>query len=213
MKTFLFDIEGTTTDIHFVHKVLFPYSKEKLEDFVKTNPKHPAVLEVQEKLKTNSLSDVISQFKTWIAEDKKEPALKQIQGDIWQTGYETGDFKGHVYEDVLPFWKRCLELGHQISIYSSGSVKAQKLIFGYSDFGDLKTHISHYFDTSVGHKREVESYLKIRDSLKTEIIFFSDIAEELDAAKAAGLETIHVLRDGLKASTHPTLQSFNEYSF
>lgn len=216
MKTLLFDIEGTTTDIHFVHKVLFPYALERIEGFVHTHPTHKALADVRATLKVESnidahLEDCIRALKEWIQKDRKHGALKELQGEIWQKGYESGDFKGHLYPDVLPAWRKWLAEGYQIAIYSSGSVQAQKLIFGYSCEGDLTSMISHYFDTKVGGKREVESYRNIQKVLGADVIFFSDITEELDAAKLAGFKTIQVFRSGLAASTHPRIQSFSEF--
>eukprot|EP00730_Choanoeca_flexa_P016252 TRINITY_DN7642_c0_g1_i4.p1 TRINITY_DN7642_c0_g1~~TRINITY_DN7642_c0_g1_i4.p1 ORF type:complete len:115 (+),score=14.82 TRINITY_DN7642_c0_g1_i4:262-606(+) len=69
--------------------------------------------------------------------DRKLTALKQLQGHIWQAAYESGQVKGHVYEDVVPAFKRLVDAGAKIYIYSSGSIQAQKLLFGYSEAGDL----------------------------------------------------------------------------
>jgi enolase-phosphatase E1 len=215
-KTLLFDIEGTTTDISFVHKVLFPYSLERIESYVRQHPQHPAIAQVRDTLKNEEgkeadLELVIDTLKKWIREDRKHGALKLLQGDIWEQGYAHGDYQGHVYPDVPVCWKQWKEQGYQLAIYSSGSVKAQKQIFGHSVAGDLTPLLSAYFDTQVGPKREVTSYQNIAAHLKTPIVFFSDIKEELDAAKAAGLETIHVFRQEKLPSPHRSITSFTEY--
>jgi enolase-phosphatase E1 len=222
IKLFLFDIEGTTTDINFVHKVLFPYSNEHMESFVLAHTDHPVVaqaiagvqrtvlLEQQSKL---DLQGVIAQLKTWIKEDRKHPALKEIQGLIWDAGYTNNHFKGHVYPDVQPFFKRIVMSDFKIGIYSSGSVHAQKLIFGYSEAGDLTPFISYYFDTKVGGKREKESYLKIAHEIQLEpkeIHFFSDIPQELEAAQAAGFMVTHVCREGTATSSFLSVSNFQE---
>jgi enolase-phosphatase E1 len=215
MKTLLFDIEGTTTDIYFVHKVLFPYSLERMKDFVLTHSTHPALTSIKETLLLENkieadLNHCLEALELWIKTDRKHPGLKEIQGDIWKKGYEAGDFKGHLYSDVLPAWKKWLSQGYQIAIYSSGSEQAQKLIFGFSLEGDLTPLISHYFDTKVGGKREVESYKNIAKIIGSDVTFFSDIKEELDAALAAGFKTVHVQRDEVKETPHKSIQSFNE---
>jgi len=221
-KLFLFDIEGTTTDINFVHKVLFPYSEEKIRDFVLTHKEESsislAIKDVQETLlreegtKVN-IEGVIDTLLLWIKSDRKHGALKEIQGHIWDIGYSKNDFKGHVYQDVKPFFMKILDRGGKIGIYSSGSVHAQKLIFGYSEAGDLTPMITYYFDTKIGGKRERTSYSNIANSVKldpSEIHFFSDIPEELMAAESAGFKVTHVLRPGTVRSNFNSITSFDE---
>jgi enolase-phosphatase E1 len=84
----------------------------------------------------------------------------------------------------------------QIGIYSSGSVLAQKLIFG-----ELGPNISAFFDTSVGPKRSVESYRRIAGELQLppkQILFVSDVLEELNAALDAGFQRLLAVRPGNK---------------
>lgn len=219
-KLFLFDIEGTTTDINFVHKVLFPYSESHMKDFILHHQDHPlvqnALQDIRETIfreeKTQpSLYDMIDTLKKWIQSDRKHGALKEIQGLIWDIGYSKNDFKGHVYADVKPFFKAILEKGAKIGIYSSGSVHAQKLIFGYSSDGDLTPMISYYFDTKVGAKREPTSYQNIAVATHlqpSDIRFFSDIPEELSAAETAGMTVTHVVREGTKSSKFEAVPDF-----
>lgn len=212
MKVLLFDIEGTTTDINFVHKVLFPYATERMADFVRKNPQHPAVLEVGQ----SSTDATISTLMGWIREDKKVGALKTLQGEIWVEGYHHGAFKGHVYPDVKPAWEHWKKQGLTLAIYSSGSVPAQKLIFGHSQDGDLTPLLSAYFDTKVGGKRESRSYETIANELKVpsaEVTFFSDIKEELDAARAAGMKTVHLFRSGTAPTDHASATTFAGLQF
>lgn len=219
IKLFLFDIEGTTTDIAFVHKVLFPYSAENLEGFVlehEHDSAQKAIAQVKETVRLEDKKEidtnqVISTLKKWINEDRKHPALKELQGLIWDKGYSQNAFKGHVYPDVAPFFKKIREGKAQIGIYSSGSVHAQKLIFGFSSDGDLTPYISHFFDTKVGHKREKSSYEKITHEVNLrpeEIMFFSDIPEELEAAQLSGMKVTHVIRPGTAASSFENVTNF-----
>lgn len=224
IKLFLFDIEGTTTDIHFVHKVLFPYSYQCMEHFILLHQTHPVVVKALEEVRTTvweeekkklGLYEVIEKLKTWIKSDRKHGALKEIQGLIWDVGYSKGEFKGHLYPDVKPFFTKILSSNKTaIGIYSSGSVHAQKLIFGYSVEGDLTPMITHFFDTKVGGKREKTSYLTIAEitGLKPqEIHFFSDIPEELRAAREAGMSVTQLLREGTKSSEFEGIQSFKTF--
>ncbi len=205
-KLYLFDIEGTTTDIDFVHKVLFPYAQTNLSSFVLKNQTNPSVIKIIEDTKvivhteeafTPSIDQCIEKLLFWIKTDRKIGPLKELQGLIWDVGYKNGDFKGHLYSDVKPFFDRIKEAGNEIGIYSSGSVHAQKLIFGYSVNGDLTPMISYYFDTKIGGKREAQSYKNIIEATKykaEDIIFFSDIYEENLASSQAGMKTYQLLR-------------------
>ena len=220
IKLFLFDIEGTTTDINFVHKVLFPYSFNALEQYVLHHQTEPSVSKAIEDVRKTvweeeqtklGLYEVIAKLKSWIKTDRKHGALKEIQGHIWDIGYSKGEFQGHLYPDVKPFFEKILADKQKVGIYSSGSVHAQKLIFGYSVEGDLTPMISYFFDTKVGGKREVTSYKNIAQTTgfaPNEIQFFSDIPEELRAAQAAGFVITHVVRAGTKRSEFDGVISF-----
>ncbi|MES2527635.1 MAG: acireductone synthase [Bdellovibrionota bacterium] len=222
-KLFLFDIEGTTTDIKFVHKTLFPYSRERMSDFVLKNEKvlTTHLEEVKKTIneeggKKTDIKTIISTLIKWIDEDRKHKALKEIQGLIWDEGYKSGAFKGHVYPDVRPFFENLSASGYLIGIYSSGSVHAQKLIMANSASGDLTPFIKFYFDTQVGQKREKVSYQNI--AIKTqlpppEIHFFSDIPEELKAAELAGFRVSHVIREGTEPSSFHGIRNFSEFRF
>lgn len=218
IKVILTDIEGTTTDIRFVHDVLFPYARQQLPAFVQQHWEEPAVQDImqQARLELNAADadqqTLIQAFINWIDQDKKVTALKTLQGLIWIEGYQSGDFTGHVYQDAYDCLKKWHAQGIELSIFSSGSVKAQQLLFGYSDFGDLTPLFSHYFDTTTGHKREKAAYVAIADSLKQapeNILFLSDIVEELDAAQSAGMKTCLLVREQMPDnSTHEVVSTF-----
>lgn len=212
MKYILTDIEGTTTSKDFVYQTLFPYSLAKMSSFILARKNLLIIQELianvqktvlDEHQSTVKFDDCINVLKTWIEQDRKHPALKTIQGMIWESGYSSGDLKGHLYPDVLPAFKAWKEAGHKIGIYSSGSALAQRLLFKYSNQGDLSSYISHYFDTAVGNKREASSYRNISLQLEifpANILFLSDIAEELEAAKSSGFQVAQLLRDGWPAA-------------
>ncbi len=219
IRIILTDIEGTTTSISFVVDVLFPYARAHMAEFIKAHANQADVREqLDEVVKLagidNNIDVITQQLIQWIDEDKKITPLKTLQGMIWKAGYESGDFKGHLYEDVKPNLEKWHAAELHLYVYSSGSVEAQKLIFGYSEAGDLTPLFSDYFDTRIGNKREVSSYKNIIAEIGVnadQILFLSDIEEELDAAKQAGLNTLQLVREATRASTkHPFVRSFNE---
>jgi enolase-phosphatase E1 len=147
----------------------------------------------------------------WIAEDRKATPLKALQGMVWEQGYQAGQLKGHVYPDAVEALKGWHQEGYQLFVYSSGSIQAQKLIFGCSEAGDLTPLFSGYFDTTSGPKREAQSYANITQAINVEagqILFLSDIVEELDAARAAGMATCGLAREGGELAGHVTVDSF-----
>ena len=217
------DIEGTTSSISFVKEVLFPYAAAHMADFLREHWDEPAVQEqiramasdTGEKVTTADDADRILQ--QWIREDRKVTPLKALQGMIWKAGYQSGAYTAHVYPDTAPALRRWHAAGLPLYVYSSGSIAAQKLFFGYSDAGDLTPLFSGYFDTTTGMKQEVDSYRKIALAIgvpASEILFLSDIEGELDAAREAGFQTILLDRDGkAPASSHQCVNSFAEISF
>ncbi|MBU2479190.1 MAG: acireductone synthase, partial [Gammaproteobacteria bacterium] len=161
---------------------------------------------------------IVAQLECWIDEDRKITPLKSLQGLIWEAGYRNGDFKGHVYADAAAQLHAWHAQGIPLYVYSSGSVYAQKLLFGFSEAGDLTPLFSGYYDTHIGGKREAASYRAIVDDIKlpaAEILFLSDIVEELDAAGDAGMQTLQLVRDGElnQDSRHRQVQDFNAIEF
>lgn len=222
IKAIVTDIEGTTSSISFVHDVLFPYAKERMADYIHDHADEPDVVtqlnEVRAEVgKELSTDEVIAQLRQWIAEDKKITPLKALQGMIWEAGYQNGDFTGHMYDDATEYLKKWNADGIKLYVFSSGSVKAQKLLFGFSDDGDLTPLFSGYFDTRIGSKREIDAYQNIINDLALpaeEILFLSDIKEELDAARQAGIQTVWLVRDDtLDASAaHTQVNNFANIS-
>jgi len=204
IRAVLTDIEGTTSSLSFVKDTLFPYARERMAEFVREHAEEPEVRRELEgvdaeagRLLTNE--EAIEQLVQWIDEDRKITPLKSLQGMIWKAGFRDGDFVGHIYEDAVEGLRRWKESGLALYIFSSGSVQAQKLLFGHTAYGDLTPLFSGYFDTKVGPKREAESYRRIASEIglpPESIEFLSDIREELDAAAEAGFSTVWLVRDG-----------------
>ena len=199
-KAILLDIEGTTSSISFVADELFPYARKHLAAFVESNPEVSAPI-----LAEIPGDDPVATLLQWIDEDRKATPLKTLQGLIWAKGYADGTLKGHVYSDTPEALRRWRAAGIPVHIYSSGSIAAQKLIFGHSIAGDLLPWLSGHFDTTTGGKREAASYARIADALGLapgDILFISDVQAETDAAKAAGLQALLIDRAGEAGDVH-----------
>lgn len=220
LRAILTDIEGTTSSIHFVHQVLFPYSAAALPEFVRTHAQAPEVkpsldaVAAEIGVASGELTAITNALLDWIAQDRKHTALKTLQGMIWQIGYRAGAFKAHVYPEVAPHLSKWSTSGLLLYVYSSGSIAAQKLFFAHSEAGNLMRNFQGYFDTTSGPKREAESYSKIARAIglvPSEILFLSDITQELDAARSAGMRTVLIAREQLPAtSVHPIATTFDE---
>jgi len=214
------DIEGTTSSLSFVKDVLFPYARSRMASFVREHGREPEVARqlVEARHAAGvSLDDdgLVAQLVRWIDEDRKITPLKALQGLIWEQGYRRGDFQGHVYPDAVERLRAWHRRGLRLWVYSSGSVKAQRLLFAHTPYGDLTPLFSGYFDTTVGPKRETESYRRIAQALGSppeRILFLSDVKEELDAAAAAGFAVCWLIRDGDAPArpAHPVARSFDE---
>jgi len=219
IQAILTDIEGTTSSLSFVKDVLFPYSRARMAEFVRAHAAESAVraqLDAVGHAAGRRLTDdeAVAQLLAWIDADKKITPLKALQGMIWEAGYRRGDFLGHVYDDAARRLRAWKDRGLKLYVFSSGSVLAQKLIFGHTAFGDLTRLFSGYFDTAIGSKRETAAYTAIAGKIglpPAAILFLSDVCEELDAARAAGMQTMQVLREGVvPAAGHPQARSFEE---
>jgi enolase-phosphatase E1 len=199
-KAILLDIEGTTSSISFVADELFPYAARHLPAYIAAHPEQVAPILAQV-----PGDDPVATLLRWIEEDRKETPLKTLQGLVWAQGYADGTLKGHVYPDTPEALHRWHAAGIPVHIYSSGSIAAQKLIFGHSLAGDLTPLLSGYFDTTTGPKREPASYTRIAAALGLppgDILFVSDMAPEIDAARAAGLQARLIDRAGGPADLH-----------
>jgi enolase-phosphatase E1 len=221
----LLDVEGTTSAVAYVYDVMFPFAARELDHYVETHWDHAALAPVREEAATDSGDPTaatdrerfLAAMREWMAGDAKITSLKQLQGLIWEAGFKSGELTAHVYDDVLPALERWKKAGRAVGIYSSGSVHAQKLFFGHTERGDLSQYFEVHFDTLVGPKRDEFSYLKIADQWRhppEDILFVSDVVEELDAARDAGMGTALCRRPGnapvADAKGHPEVHSFDE---
>ena len=214
-RAILLDIEGTTTPIAFVHRVLFPFARVRLREFLEAHRDEPRVRTLVDAFTVEHAADraagaspppwdgtldAAGAYAHWLMDlDRKSPALKQLQGWIWEEGYRAGQLKSEVYPDVAPAVRRWRAEGLDAAIYSSGSELAQRLLFGATPDGDLTPLFSRFFDTAVGPKTSPASYARIAAALDrepAEVVFISDVSAELRAAAAAGLQVRLSMRPG-----------------
>jgi enolase-phosphatase E1 len=229
-RAILLDIEGTTTPLDFVTRVLFPYAHARMEAFLERQAGQPEVArdlfglraeqERDEKAGRNpppwgEAPAAAAAYARWLMEqDRKATSLKSLQGRIWAEGFRAGELRGQVYDDVPPALKRWSDAGRKVAIFSSGSVLAQKLLFGHTDHGDLTRYLCGYFDTTTGPKGEASSYREIAQALQEapgDVLFVSDAYTEVDAAREAGFETALAVRsDTLPTSrAHRPITTFD----
>lgn len=218
----LTDIEGTTTSVSFVYEILFPYFRNNIQQ-LKNLLQLPEVSEAFEQtielakeldgIQLIETDEIIHKLLEWSLADKKFTPLKTLQGILWENGYKSGEIRGHVYSDVKENLEKWKDNGMELGVFSSGSVAAQKLIFGFSELGDLSPLFSYYFDTKTGGKRDIETYTKISRKINISpatILFLSDIIEELEAAKKAGYQTLQLVRKGTMPNWDKTVNNFDE---
>jgi enolase-phosphatase E1 len=222
----LLDIEGTTSSVSFVYDVMFPFVRRDLTIFLKDHWRQSEVQAACEQIARDaghgSLLAMCSEASArddWQAQhlvergvlslmdrDVKATGLKQLQGLIWQAGFESGELQAHVYDDVPAALAAWNGVGKDVRIYSSGSVQAQKLFFGHTVVGNLLGQFRGHYDTTTGPKKEAESYRKIAADMQlppADVLFASDVVAELDAARAAGMQTVLLIRPGNAPQNQP----------
>jgi enolase-phosphatase E1 len=213
------DIEGTTTSVAYATDVLYPYARARLPNYVRQHRDEPEVAAIMDEAREAGgvFNDeaVVVRMCHWMERDQKVTPLKTLQGLIWEDGYRGGELVTHLYPDVAPTLRDWHARGLRLYVYSSGSTHAQRLIYGHTVAGDLTPLLSGYFDTHVGHKREVGSYRRIAEAIgipPRRILFLSDVREELDAAREAGWQTIWLVREGVPglAAAHRRVTRFDQ---
>ena len=225
----LLDVEGTTSSISFVYEVLFVHAKSRVGEFLTGHRSDRRVMELAAAIMatagaTATAAEVAADpTRAALAaielmnRDVKDTALKELQGMIWRSGFESGELVAHVFEDVPPALAAWADSGLDVRIYSSGSIEAQKLFFGHTAAGDLTPHLRGHYDTTTGPKREAASYTRIAadmDLTPRQILFVSDVGAELDAARTAGMATALAVRPGNRDAggimEHESVASFAE---
>jgi enolase-phosphatase E1 len=217
----LTDIEGTTTEVSFVYDILFPYFRSHMDEWKTVDSdqmnqvlEQTRVLVLEEQsINLSNKEAIFDKLRQWSIEDRKVTPLKTFQGMVWEQGFKSGAIRGHMYPDVKPALERWAEMGMKLAIFSSGSIAAQKQLFGFSTEGDLTPYFSAYFDTTTGMKRDEQTYHLIVQQLHTSansVLFLSDIHQELEAANAAGMRTLQLVRPGTQANWSSCVADFSE---
>lgn len=232
----LLDIEGTTTPIAFVTATLVPYARAHIRSYLERNGDSSQYTALLEAFRREHAADAharqpvppwtgsglgarasVEAYAEWLmSHDRKSPALKELQGYIWEEGYKSGHLVAPVYPDVPPAFERWRGAGRAIAIFSSGSVLAQRWLFRSSTAGDLTPYLQWYFDTGTGPKQDRASYARIaRETSHApgDVLFISDVVAELDAARAAGMRTTLSVRPGNHPQpphNHPLATSFDD---
>jgi len=206
------DIEGTTTPITYVHDVLFTFAKTHLAAYLADHDVTAAFRAEYAIDPDRPSSFELESYIRWLIDrDRKSTALKALQGELWRSGYESGELRSIVYDDVPPALAAWRQAGITIAIYSSGSIAAQQLLFRYTTHGDLTPSIARYFDTTTGPKRASASYAKILAELGNRVVFVSDVVDELVAAREAGMTGVLSIRPGnapVPAHSFQAIRSF-----
>lgn len=236
-EAILLDIEGTTTPIAFVYDVLFPFARAHVRAFVERHGSRDEIVDIVRALASERETDrsagtrvpewregsaeesrtSVSDYVLWLMDrDRKSTGLKALQGEVWRQGYESGELVSDLFPDVVPALRRWVARGCRIAIFSSGSIAAQRLLFGHTSSGDVTECLSGYFDTTVGPKGEAASYRRIAAALgcaSHRVLFVSDVTRELDAARSAGYQTRLAVRPGNAAQEphdHLVVHAFDE---
>jgi enolase-phosphatase E1 len=241
-RALLVDIEGTTTPISFVHDILFPLARERLETFLEEHWTRASVQESVARIREQARVDVaagerdcpiipevgtdeelrqavVKNVRWQMDRDRKTGGLKLLQGQIWRYAYESGQVKGQVYDDVPLALEHCKRINLPVYVYSSGSVEAQKLLFTYSDHGNLQPLFAGNFDTAIGSKQSADAYKRIAEAIQLpvqDILFLSDNTKEVEAALTAGMQAAVVCRPGnaplteQERSKYRLIHSFDE---
>ncbi|MEB3320402.1 MAG: acireductone synthase [Cyanobium sp.] len=212
----LLDIEGTTCPVDFVAGTLFPYAADRLETFLEEKaglePVRSLIRDVHNawvqddddeartlRCRVEDPAAVAAYLRLLIRQDRKLTALKELQGLIWEDGYACGELTAPLFEDVANALRTWQAAGMVLAVYSSGSVKAQQLLYGHSSGGDLRHLFCYWFDTRTGPKQQSQSYRDIAAAMTVapeSILFISDALAECEAAHNSGMAVLFSDRAG-----------------
>ncbi|KAK5627950.1 hypothetical protein RRF57_003665 [Xylaria bambusicola] len=184
----------------------FPYALKILPETLETQWDNPSFAKYKDAFPPEyrtSKGKLAVHVRDLMDKDVKIAYLKSLQGYLWEKGYAAGHLKAPLFPDVAEKLRTWHQSGLKIVIYSSGSVPAQKLLFKHTNAepSDLTPLISDWFDTvNAGFKQERKSYQTIAEAHPEipvgEWLFLSDNAMEVDAAVAAGMQSMVVQRPG-----------------
>ncbi|MEP9352257.1 acireductone synthase [Xanthobacter sp. KR7-65] len=214
IRAILTDIEGAAGPLSFLSETLVPYARDRLGTFIAANEEDEEIEEALEEagrlmggfsLKVDEAQALLLR---WMKQGRNPTPLKVILGRIWEQGYEAGAFSASLYPDAAPALQAWKDAGLRLYTYSASSERAQKLWLASA--GLDAAVFDGFFDTRMGQKTEEESYKAIAAELAVppaEILVLSASDDELDAARAAGLSTLRIAREG-GGGTHPHAADF-----
>ncbi len=220
IKAIVTAVEGTLSPHSFASNSLLPYARKHLRSYILKHLKIPAVITQLEMVcgKESEGPDVVQccdLLESWMDEGRVSAALTTLQELLWQEGYLNGELLGEFYEDAVRNLHNWKEKGINLYTYSSSSIEAQQLLFRHNPFGDLTTLFCEFFDTRIGHKQDSSSFEVIVSRINEragDILYLSDVTEELNAARAAGMQTRCLVREGQMLDTmaaHPQVKDFD----
>ncbi|MEB3335803.1 MAG: acireductone synthase [Cyanobacteriota bacterium] len=187
---------------------------------IRNTPSEPSSFDNISALSQALSAEDASIYLHWlIKEDRKLTVLKDLQGLIWEEGYKEGILIAPLFTDVPDALRRWHGQDLKLAVYSSGSVKAQKLLYSHTNHGNLSHFFTHWFDTHTGPKKDPDSYARIATALQAKpenIVFISDSPGELKAAKATGLNVLFSDRPGNTYQNtigFPSTQTFADITF
>ncbi len=216
----LLDIEGTTTPSPFVREVMFPFARAHLRSSIESRREAAEMLLAVRELaaeravapagpagppewRSSNLNQTLASaadYAEWLMDrGRTSPGLTRLQGLVWDQGYQAGELRGQVFDDLPPALFKWRAAGTDVAIYSAASELAQRRLFESIAGGDLTPFIARYFDTSAGAKTDAASYARILEAMRLppkELLFLSDQTAELSAARAAGLQVALSVRPG-----------------
>ena len=218
------DIEGTVSDAGFTRDVLIPYAEAHLGPWIERHAERPDVAEALEALAQAAgepevdIPRLIELAEFGLIERDSGPvaALCHL---LWRDAYQAFELAGHVYDDAVATLQAWTDDHRALFTYSAAPSEAQRLLFAYSEFGDISGLFSGFFDRRIGAKKNADSYTAIARALGENpgsMLFISDTRGELDAAKQAGLQTCWIARDeetrekAESQDAHQSVVSFSE---
>jgi enolase-phosphatase E1 len=213
-QTILTDIMGTTTPAGFVKTLMSDFEANGVQALSQPDAQElTATIKADANLHTNE--EVVKYLTEEIAKRNFQPEYLALIGIVNVNSFRNGQLNGEVYDDVPVALRNWKQNDKGVFTYSNGSVVSQREIFRTTRQGDLTPCITGYFDTSeVGGKKESDSYKRISDTIEvatTDVLFLSDMSEELDAADGAGMDVLLVAREPSRTYLGPRAEERRRY--
>lgn len=223
IRSIVTDVEGTVVPYRFFREELAGYVRDQAAAFVEVHGARDAVREALNSLCREagldpSPSVAVACFVQCSAQERGSATCRTLAALIAEEGYRKGELQGSIYDDAARNLQRWHDEGLRLYAYSRQSIVLQQGLFAHSDHGDLSGIFSAYFDTLSGYKQESSSYEIITSEIggrAGDILYLSDTAAELDAAKAAGMQTRLVRREGAaepEGIAHTVVEDFDAIS-